>query len=467
MTTHQHPPTVESGRLSAATLTLFSLPCLIQSLLFVPVMAVFPTLYEKYYAVSFAAIGIAMTLSRSLDAVIDPIVAYLSDQTRSRLGPRKPWLLGGGVLAVIGTYKLFLPTGTPDAMYFLIWSTVVYLAWSVMQVPHDAWASEISGEYNERSRIFTFKGTVGQIGGFVFLGSPIILSTWFGFQSTEMTPEVMHIVGKVSLVLLPLTILAAVVFVPQTRRIQSAQIDFKGTMRVVVDNGPYRLFLLIFGIQGLALGIYAALLFPFIEGFLRIGEQFSLIMVVTSLFALVSMPPWLWAANRFGKHQAWAIGSLLTNIVLLGWLFVPTGPAALVPTLLISAFYGFFSSCAAVCYPSIVGDINDYGLLKSRANRAGTYFAGVALLVKLTSAVGGGLALALVGWFGFSTQSDAVMTNLTRIGVLSVFIGLHTVLQLIAVWLILRFPLDRRRHGIVRRRLDRLAIAREAPTKIS
>lgn len=467
MTTHQHPPTVQSGRMSPATLTLFSLPCVIQSLLFVPVMAVFPTLYEKYYAVSFAAIGIAMTLSRSLDSVIDPIVAYLSDRTHSPLGARKPWLIAGAVLAVLGVYKLFLPTGKPDAVYFLIWSTVVYLAWSIMQVPHDAWGAEISGEYHERSRIFTFKGTAGQIGGFVFLGSPIILSTWFGFESTEMTPAVMHVVGTVSLVLLPLTILAAVIFVPQTRRIHNAEIDFKGTLRVVAENRPYRLFLLIFGIQGLAFGIYAALLFPFIEGFLRIGDKFSLIMVVTSLFALASMPAWLWAAKKFGKHQAWAVGSALTNLVLLGWLFVPSGPAALVPTLVISAFYGFFSSCAAVCYPSILGDINDYGLLKSRANRAGTYFAGVALLVKLTSAVGGGLALALVGAFGFSTQADAVMTSWTRIGVLSVFIGLHTILQLIAVWLILRFPLDRRRHDIVRRRLDRLAIAREVPTKIS
>jgi GPH family glycoside/pentoside/hexuronide:cation symporter len=454
------PLTTPEQRLPTLTLISFSLPCVIQSLLFVPVMAVFPTIYEKYYAVNFAAIGIAMTLSRGLDSVLDPIVAYLSDRTRTVLGARKPWLLFGAVLAMLGIYKLFLPTGKPDALYFLIWSSVVYFAWSIMQVPHDAWATEMSGEYNERSRIFTFKGTAAQIGSFAFLGSPILLAAWFGFESTEMTPAVMHAVGSIALVLLPAAILAAVVLVPQTRRIHGADIDFKGTMRALARNGPYRLFLLIFGIQGLALGIYAALLLPFIEGFLRIGDQFSLIMVVTALFALVSMPPWLWAAKKFGKHVAWAAGSALSNVVLLGWLFVPAGEGALLPTLVISAFYGFFSSCAAVCYPSILGDINDYGLLKSRANRPGTYFAGVMLLVKLTSAVGGGLALALVGWFGFSTQADAVMTQWTRIGVLAVFIGLHTVLQLIAVVLILRFPLDQRRHAIISRRLERLAIAR-------
>ena len=79
--------------LSIATLTIFSLPCVIQSLLFVPVMSVFPTLYEKYYAVSFASVGAMVALSRSADAFIDPLVAYLSDRTRTPIGPRKPWLI--------------------------------------------------------------------------------------------------------------------------------------------------------------------------------------------------------------------------------------------------------------------------------------------------------------------------------------------------------------------------------------
>src|SRR5262245_20923689 len=131
------PLSTPEQRLPTLTLIWFSLPCVIQSLLFVPVMAVFPTIYEKYYAVNFAAIGIAMTLSRGLDSVVDPIVAYLSDRTRTVLGARKPWLLFGAVLAIVGIYKLFLPTGKPDAVYFLIWSSVVYFAWSIMQVPHD------------------------------------------------------------------------------------------------------------------------------------------------------------------------------------------------------------------------------------------------------------------------------------------------------------------------------------------
>ena len=446
-----------NARMSVATLTVFSLPSVIQSLLFVPVMTVFPTLYEKYYGVSFAAVGAMVALSRGADAFIDPAVAYLSDRTQTRLGPRKPWLILGGLLGVVAVYFLFLPPVKPTAVYFLIWSSAVYLAWSLMLVPHDAWATEISGEYDERSRIFTFKGTAGSIGGFAFLAMPILLQKFFGFATTDMTPQVMRIAGILALICLPLSLAAAVVLVPKAKVLSFQEIDFAATLKMVATNGPYRLFLLIFGIQGLALGIYAAMIYPYLEGYLGIGSQFAYVMAFTSFFSLISMPAWLWAAKTIGKHQSWAWGSALTNLTLLGWLFVKPGQPAILPTLVISAFYGFFSSCATVCYPAIVADINDYGLLKSGASRAGTFFAGVALLVKLTSAIGGGIALMLVGMFGYTTKSGAVLSDFTRFGVQFTFIGLHTILQLLAVYFIFKFPLSRGRHAIIRKRLDQRA----------
>jgi len=275
-------PANGENHLSVGTLTVFSLPCVIQSLLFVPVMAVFPTLYEKYYAVSFASVGAMVALSRGADAFIDPVVAYLSDRTRTPIGPRKPWLIGGGILGVAAVYFLFLPPVKPTAVYFLIWSSAVYLAWSVMQVPHDAWATEISGEYDERSRIFTYKGTFGSIGSFAFLVLPILLQQFFGFANTEMTPEVMRIAGVLALIFLPLSLAAAVLLVPKAKVVSFQEINFFATLKMVATNGPYRLFLLIFAIQGLALGIYAAMIFPYLEGYLQIGSQFSYVMAVAA-----------------------------------------------------------------------------------------------------------------------------------------------------------------------------------------
>src|SRR5580704_13973385 len=84
----------DGAPLSILMLLNYSLPALVTSIVIVPVIAVLPTIYEKYYAVNFAALGIAMALSRGMDAVVDPIIAYLSDKTTTRFGSRKPWIVG-------------------------------------------------------------------------------------------------------------------------------------------------------------------------------------------------------------------------------------------------------------------------------------------------------------------------------------------------------------------------------------
>ncbi len=446
------------ARLSILMLLNYSLPALVTSVVIVPVVAVLPTLYEKYYAVHFAALGLAMALSRGMDAVVDPVIAYLSDKTKTPMGSRKPWIAAGGVVCMIGSYMLYDPqVARPDAWYFLIWSSVVYFSWSMITVPYDAWGAELTGDYEERARISTYKGMIGAIGSLLFLGAPIFLSAFYGFGSTEMTPQVMRVVGLSLVFLLPVSLILLVVGVPQAKVVTTTNVGLRDTIRAVLMNKPYHVFLLVFGVQGLALGIYAALLLPFITGYLLIPDKFSWLMIVTAAGAFVSTPAWLWACRVIGKHQAWAVGSALTNLTIVGWLFVAPGTGSFVPSLVISALYGLFSTCAVVCYPAILGDINDYVILKTGSNRTGTHFAGVALLVKLTSAVGGGLALALVDLFGYSTESSVSPHGWAKFGILFTFIGLHTFLQLVAAAMILKFPLNRRKHDIIRRRLEQRA----------
>lgn len=435
----------------------YSFPALVTSIVIVPVIAVLPTIYEKYYAVNFAALGIIMAVSRGMDAVVDPVIAYLSDRTKGPFGSRKPWILVGGILCVFGSMMLYIPRHNPGALYFLIWSSAVYLSWSMMTVPYDAWGAELSGDYEERARISTYKGMIGAIGSILFLGAPIFLSHFFGFKTEEMTPDVMRVVGFAIVSLLPICLFFLLIWVPQAQVVTTTNVNLRETLRAVLTNKPYHVFLLVFGVQGLALGIYAALLLPFVSGYLLTPDKFSWLMIVTAAAAFVSTPAWLWACRIMGKHQAWALGSALTNITIVGWLFVAPGPSSFIPSIIISSLYGLFSTCAAVCYPAILGDINDYVILKTGSNRTGTHFAGVALLVKLTSAVGGGLALALVGFFGFSTMSTQTPHGWAKFGILFTFIGLHTILQLIAAALILKFPLDKKKHAIIRRRLDQRA----------
>jgi glycoside/pentoside/hexuronide:cation symporter, GPH family len=102
---------------------------------------------------------------------------------------------------------------------------------------------------------------------------------------------------------------------------------------------------------------------------------------------------------------------------------------------------------------SLLGDIVDYGKLKFRKDRGATYFALNLLIFKFGLGIGGGLALAIVGWFGF--DPSATVNSMTAIfGLKFAFSILPACFALLALVLILRTPIDKRRHGVIRRRIE-------------
>ncbi|GAH80048.1 unnamed protein product, partial [marine sediment metagenome] len=92
------------------------------------------------------------------------------------------------------------------------------------------------------------------------------------------------------------------------------------------------------------------------------------------------------------------------------------------------------------------------GLNSPFDRRAGNYFAAMSFVSKLNLAAGGGVALILVGLFGFSPSKPNGTLAMT--GFFTVFIAIPIVLNALAAWFAWRFPLDRRRQDIVRRRIE-------------
>jgi Na+/melibiose symporter-like transporter len=109
---------------------------------------------------------------------------------------------------------------------------------------------------------------------------------------------------------------------------------------------------------------------------------------------------------------------------------------------------------------SIVADISDFDMLRTRRNRAGGYYALSAFLVKLGVAAGGGLGFVIVGIFGFEPNADN--DTLAMTGFFLAFIVIPMGLYAMASALAWAFPIDKRRHDIIRRRLEQ----RRAPSTL-
>ncbi len=120
-------------------------------------------------------IGWALSLPRLLDAFIDPLVGFWSDNTRSRWGRRRPFLLVGAIALGLTMTLLWLPPADRGwshlalAAYFFGATILFFAAYSVFLVPYRALGLELTSDYHERTRLQGWGMMVGLVGG---LGLP-------------------------------------------------------------------------------------------------------------------------------------------------------------------------------------------------------------------------------------------------------------------------------------------------------
>lgn len=110
--------------------------------------------------------GIIQFVPRIFDAITDPIMGYISDNTRSKWGRRRLYVLIGALimgLAYIFMWQLHKDDGVVfNFIYFLSWSLVFYLGLTIFSVPYVAMGYEISEDFHERTEIMAIAQFIGQ-----------------------------------------------------------------------------------------------------------------------------------------------------------------------------------------------------------------------------------------------------------------------------------------------------------------
>ena len=105
--------------------------------------------------------GIVILISKMWDAVSDPLMGILSDRTKTRFGRRRPYFLLGIFFIVISMLLLWYPVNFKSELYrfafvlfsYLFFSTVI----TMVMIPYNALASELTGDYNERTSLTAFR----------------------------------------------------------------------------------------------------------------------------------------------------------------------------------------------------------------------------------------------------------------------------------------------------------------------
>lgn len=427
-----------------------------------PVTAILPSLYAKYTRVTLAALGTLFVVVRIVDAISDPLVGYWSDRTRSVRYGRKPWVIVGALVTSISVWFLFRIPPTAGIVYLASWCVIFYVGYTMHEVPHMAWGSELTPDYEQRAKLFSLRSMADTTGGFVYTLLPPALFYLGITATTEYTPTVFRRLGYAVLLLFPVMIAIAARFAPAGDVGTPAHGDLRSLLSSTLRNPPLLRFLAAYVVAGAGSGIFAALFFPYFDSYLHIGDKVAYLMLTAMIAQFVSQPFWAKIVSLIGKHRCWAYGWIVNSFVLVPMVFIKPGPGAVWPVLACMAIYSFTNGVSSVAPMSLLADVADYEMLKHGVDRTANYYAFMLFLAKATASVGGLVFVFLGAVFGYQIAEGAHNTDFANLGMLLAFCVLPSAFQLMAIPFIWNFPIDRRRHDIIRRRLQRREAAQAA-----
>jgi Na+/melibiose symporter-like transporter len=408
-----------------------------------------PAFYADELGLPLASVGVAIAASRLLDVVTDPLIGSLSDRFETRWGRRKPWMIIGTPLFLVSVWQVFVPGENPSTSYLLLWTALLYLGFTMIDLPHKAWGAELSTDYDERSRVTSWRealSTAGQIGLLAFV---LVL----GVRGVDGSAEQLRAIAWLILLGLPVLVAIAVIKVPEGRPEGFAhkRRSFFGGLRLVARNPAFGRMIgcVLLFVSGIAIqGTLHRLVLSDVMGD---ESRFPLMILAENLATLAAVPLWLWLSKRIGKHRALMAAAL--------WLAVLSLPLALLREgdtgLLIAMIVVRGSSFASILFlaNSIAADVIDVDTLASGEQRSGLYFAAWGMTIKLSLAFGVLLGATLPAAFGYDPAA-AVTTPDVQARLMAIY-GLVPALMMAAGALFLyRFPVTRERHDEVRAAIE-------------
>ncbi|MCY3750195.1 MAG: MFS transporter [Gammaproteobacteria bacterium] len=434
-----------TGRTS---LLAYMLPAVPLAMLGMPLIIYVPPFYAAELGLELAAVGGIFFIARAWDAVTDPLIGFFSDQTRASWGRRKPWIVIGTPLLMVTLYLFLSPPVSVSKTYLFVVALVFYIAWTTVQIPYLSWGAELSRDYAVRTRINGYRETGTMIG--VILAT--LLPVLFLREENPALRDILWVYVAFLLVLIPLSVFTAAAVTPKTSFVESGRHGLLSTLKLLSENKPY--LRLVIGIFFLWLGgsvMNASLIFTF-EHILEMPRSaFLKFVLIQYVIGILCLPLWVRFGNRFGRHRALVWGGF--GYLAVQPLYLLVAPGDFSQLLLVALVHGPIISVIWVMPPALVADTIEYGMMKGGSDDAAIYMAVYNFIVKVAFAGGVGIALPLLGVLGFQPAGGNDAQALQGL----VFVGLFLpgIIGLAGALILYNYPINKHRHGVIRRWLAR------------
>lgn len=440
----------------------FGLPNLATAAMFLPTSIHINKFFADTLLVKPGTLALATAVARAFDTLMDPFFGWLSDNTTTRWGRRKPYLAICAPLSALFYFLLFTPPASLSSDGAAIWFGIFFSLFLLLPVtlPHHALGPELTLDYEERSSLYAWSESFTLIGVIAAAAAPGVLG-----QYIADTRLIFMIMAATVAVLLVATF-ALLLYVLK----EPAQAVHQGNplvpgLRRAWRNGPFRV-LVVTAIVGSIAHHCSALMFPFYISYVLhpANDTLWLSTCLLTYFgcSALSIPLWCYLAQHYDKKRIWLLGWAIMLPATLCMFFVPEDGVYWLLALTILTGLSFGGS--SYLYKAIQADTIDYDELRTTRRREGQYITFWALVPKLVAIPAASIPLVILESSGYVAnlhpQPPSVVMTIRIMTTL-----LPCVLAAIALLIASTYPISREKNAQISDMIERrrTAIRNQTP----
>lgn len=461
-----------SGKVPMGQKIAFGLGMLANQM-FPAALGIFTVVLVEQLGFSGLLLGLTYFIPKFYDALFDLIMGYVSDNTKSKWGRRRQYVLAGAIILGISfalMWQLYAENGvTYNFWYFLVISLIFYSGLTIFSIPYVAMGYEMSDDFHERTNIMATSQLIGQLAWVVAPWFWVLMADKSLFPSGDVAVRTLAVYVAIGC-----AILAAIpaFFIPSKSTLNEdySPIDLKGILgsfgeikeglKASIEIKPFRKICIATFLIFNAFQTTAAFSYFIIKYYLFKGNEDgfglwpTLFGSVGAIITTVAVIPIVARMSKtMGKKKAFLLsqGISVIGYILLFVLFVPGKPYLFLFAL---PFFSFGIGSLFTLMMSMTSDVIDIDELNTGKRREGSLGAIYWWMVKFGTAVAGllsGLILSLVAF----QSNAATQTDETMFWLRIFFVGVPILGTLSAIWVMRNYDIDEAKAREVRDLLDK------------
>ncbi|WP_026973226.1 melibiose:sodium transporter MelB [Aliagarivorans marinus] len=391
--------------------------------------------------ISAAFVGTIFLAARIIDAITDPMMGMVVDNTRSRFGKFRPWIVIGTLINSVVLIALF-STHNFEGTALLVYATVAYILWgltyTIMDIPYWSMIPALSNAREEREKLVVWPRLFASLAWFLMgtYGLHVVGVLGGEDQGQGFTYLAMGVA-----VFFVFSAILTGINVKEQAKVSAGvteRFNVRDVIQIIGGNDQLKALIgtvLSFQVANMLVSGFAIYYFAYALGNEALFPIYMMVAgaaEIAGVFLFPRLAAWL------PRKNLWIIAcgaAIASSVILLAMNLVMPGNAILIG--LAGAAIKFGVGITNALQTVMLADVVDYGEHKTGRRSESVIFSVQTMLVKFAGALGGfivGVGLTLVGY-----QPNVVQTDSTIFGIQFMMLGIPTALMLLSVWIYKRF----------------------------